>query len=91
VNEVIWKFKVDVLETGGMTEMPKGANVISVGVQGDDITVWAMVDPGAPLVIRDIKVMGTGDPQAVSCCGYAFVGTVFLGAYVFHVFDRGEA
>lgn len=84
---VIWKFPIERGELG--RRLPRGAKIISAGVQdGWRITIWALVDPEAPLVERLIEVVGTGSSPALS--DGIFIGTVFVGLYVFHVFDGGE-
>jgi hypothetical protein len=72
--------------------MPEGAEVLSAGSQtGDDIHVWAKVDPVSPSEKRRLYVVGTGHhlPENVG----RFVGTVLLcdGRIVAHVFDAGRA
>lgn len=90
----IWKFKVDPEKP---VEMPAGARLLSVAFQGDDLCVWAEVDPDAPKVQRRFTVVGTGHdlPSAPG----EFVGTAHtdgiagifgFGALVFHVYDQGE-
>jgi len=60
-------------------------NILSAGVQGDDIMVWAVYDDDAePRDVR-VSVMGTGH-DFVNAPESAFVGTVFMGPLVFHVF-----
>lgn len=74
-------------------EMPEGARVLSVGVQGDDaMVVWALVDPEAKKVVRRFAVYPTGLSE-VSEHPVNFVGTVMFerGRLVFHVFNAGEA
>ena len=86
----IWKFKLNPAEQ--FVHMPRGARVLSAGVQGNDICVWAVVDPEAEKCLRAIKVYPTGSfmPPADNIDSAVFVGTVFLGWLVFHVFDSGE-
>lgn len=60
-------------------------DVLSAGVQGGDIMVWAVHDDASPERQVRVNVMGTGHlftdaPES------SFIGTVFLGPLVFHVF-----
>jgi hypothetical protein len=74
-------------------EMPKGAHVLSVGVQGDDeMVAWALVDPDAEKVVRRFAVYPTGLVEVSPHPG-RFIGTVMFerGRLVFHVFDVGES
>lgn len=57
--KVIWKFY---LVPGCSNQMPKGAVVTAVGPQGDDVCLWAMVDPRAPMEERWFSQYGTGQP-----------------------------
>lgn len=61
-------------------------NILSAGVQGDDIMVWATHDDAALERQVRINVMGTGHTPFVDAAESSFVGTVFLGPLVFHVF-----
>jgi len=82
----IWKFPIPA--DGGTVQMPKGAEVLSVGLQGNDIQVWALVDPSKSTTPRHFHVRGTG--HACSIAGEKFIGTIFDGSFVWHVFDGGE-
>lgn len=75
--------------------IPKGATVLSVGLQesAEDppaCVVWADVDLSAPSVPRRIFGLWTG---ATPPAGGRFVGTTTTagGEYVVHVYDLGEA
>ena len=60
---------------------------LHVAVQDSIITIWALVDTEAPLISRRFKVIGTGG----AITDYEkFLGTVFQGPLVWHVFDCGE-
>ena len=82
----VWKFT-----TAGpradqqLITMPAFADILSVGAQGSDIVIWASVDPNAVKEHRRIAVIGTGweVPEGKK----KFIGTVQLGAFVWHVFD----
>ena len=100
MNSTIWKFDLP-WEDVASVEMPKGAVVLSVGVQPDGIggqalKLWAIVpDPHAEKETRRFRVAGTGHPlhephsdPAFSVGG--FLGTVIWpgGSLVFHVFSE---
>jgi len=80
----IWKFKLDPECT---IDMPKGAQVLSVREQGEDICLWALVDPHAEKEQRRFVGFGTGHDVP----GYPmnFIGTAHLhgGSLVFHIFE----
>lgn len=100
----IYKYSLDALysESGWSRPMPKGARVLSAGVQNDEIVVWAIVDIDAGHVMRRFKVVPTGAgvnqrPEYWTLVGvnhppeyWAFIQTIFMGPLVFHIFDLGE-
>lgn len=65
-------------------------DVLSAGVQGDDIMVWALYDDAAPERHVRISAMGTGHLWSV-IPDSDFVNTVFLGPFVFHIFAAAES
>ena len=91
---VIWKF--DLPLRGAVTfQIPRGAVVLSVGVQRrasvEVPVVWVCCRPDAPLVARKMSIRVTGG-TVPSDDGGLFVGTfqIHEGEYVGHVFDMGE-
>lgn len=86
MKHTIWKY---VLQPEISIEMPKGAQVLSVREQGDDICLWALVDPSAEMETRSFVGFGTGHviPNAEAL---RFVDTAHLnqGRLVFHVFEK---
>ena len=78
----IYKYQ---LEPADETILTLRGDVLSAGVQGGDIMVWAVHDDTALERKVRVNVMGTGHPF-VDASESAFVGTVFLGPLVFHVF-----
>jgi len=85
----IWKFPVRIADEFSI-EMPVGAQVLSVQVQGTEPQLWALVNPKARRTMRRFRVHGTGHPVAPDIG--EFVGTfqVRMGTLVFHLFDQGE-
>lgn len=83
--KTIWKF---VLQPECKIEMPVGAELLSVHAQGDDICLWAKVDPSAAKEARSFVGFGTG--HDVPDEPLAFVGTALMhgGSLVFHIFER---
>lgn len=85
---VIWKYPLD--EAGRQTLlMPRGARVLCVQVQADEMQLWALVDDRAPNEPRNFAVYGTGHDLPGKPGEY--LGTVQLGAFVWHVFEIGVA
>lgn len=82
--KTIWKFT---LQPECELEMPKGAELLSVREQGEDICLWALVDPTADKEVRRFRGFGTG--HDVPDQPMKFIGTAHLhgGSLVFHVFE----
>ena len=69
--------------------MPQGAELLVVGVQGGrELVVWAAVDTEAPKVRRRFRTYATG--EELEGGAETYIGSVFVGLLVFHVFDQGE-
>lgn len=75
----------------GTVQMPKGARILSVQAQRGSVMAWALVDPSAPMVQRDLVAYATGFSSVTAEPG-KFLATVQLsdGDFVLHVFDQGE-
>ena len=84
----IWKFEVPAASLP--IAMPQGAKILSAGVQGESIMIWALVIPDAKVIRRYLFVYGTGHQVPHKNHNLPLIGTVFLGSLVFHVFDGGE-
>lgn len=84
MSKVIYKYEI---VDGGTTQMPSGAEILSVGVQRDAIVAWAIVNTSAQLVVRKLIVVGTGQSPPEG----TFIGTVgpVMGWMWFHIFDCG--
>lgn len=67
--------------------LPRGAEVLHVGVQHGETQLWAKVDTGKPAEKRRFRIAGTGHP--LDGDKLEFVGTLMLagGGLVFHVFE----
>lgn len=87
MNRIIFKYQLN----SAVNHLPQGAKILSAQVQNDQICIWALVDPDRPLVMRKLKIFGTGQPLPVhGPIEAVFVGTVQQGIYVWHIFDFGE-
>jgi hypothetical protein len=65
--------------------MPRGARILALQMQAGTPTVWAVVNPDAPLEPRPLIIVGTG--QLVPTDAGVYIGTWQSGAFVFHVFE----
>ena len=90
MDRTIWKFPIKV-EDEQSVSMPYDSQLLHVGMQGDDVCIWALVNPSAHRVERIIHIFGTGHPLPDDPGVY--VGTFMLasGVLVFHVFVAWEA
>lgn len=84
--KTVWKYSLEATDKQFIT-MPRGAQVLSVAEQYDDMSLWALVDTNeVPDDAVLIVIHGTGHP-ADDVEGLRFIGTVILrgGSLVFHV------
>jgi hypothetical protein len=88
----IWRFE---LEADGKqtVEMPKDANVLCTQMKGDELCLWAEVNPAAPKEKRVFEVFPTGiDLPCDMGVQRKYIGTVQVGSVsgilVFHVYER---
>jgi len=86
----IWKFDVQATDTFTL-EMPRGAKVLSVHNQGENVCMWAEVSPGEPKEPRTFRTCGTGHDIPADE-NRNFIGTFLLhgGALVFHLFELNQ-
>jgi hypothetical protein len=86
---VIWKYPV---EFGGWSrEMPAGAVVRCVAMQGGVPRLWVEVDATAPLTARRFLAVGTGQPLPERALAYLGTFLVDDGALVQHVYEVVDA
>lgn len=88
----IFKYEIDYREPE--IKLPIGAKILSVGVQGQNLFLWAVVDEYSQLgtAYRRIHVFGTGETLPENP-NLVFLGTVFMdnAALVLHVFEEIDA
>ena len=70
--------------------LPVGSKVISAGIQGNSIVIWALVDPNRDNTPYYFRSFNTGeDLSSVNMDDYGFIGTVTsINGIVWHVFVR---
>ncbi len=86
---VVWKFTL-LPFVAGVAEMPRGAQLLHVAAQGDDVCVWVLCDMGAKKVYRKVQAVPTGFGAPGTYVGTAHLDDGDGGELVFHVFDDGE-
>lgn len=85
----IWKWTLAVTDVQTI-QMPVGATVLTVQVQGEEPQIWALVDETIHrYTSRKFAAYGTGNPMPDGDPG-RYVGTYQIhgGALVFHVFEQ---
>ena len=82
----IWKYDLEITESQ-FIHMPEDAKILSVENQYGDLCLWALVDPEKRHTIRDIHIIGTGNPIH-GTPKLTFIGTVIIKPLVWHVFER---
>lgn len=84
----IYKYSSPVMDEVAIA-VPKGADLLDVQDQYDQLAFWFMVDSTAPTVPRTYLVYGTGHQVRVGSTG-AYVTTVqqFNGQLVWHIFEK---
>lgn len=71
-----------------ITAMPKGAIIRHVGTQCGNIVIWAEVDTKVVTELKEFRVYGTGHPIDPNFDTAFFIGTVMIGAYVWHIYEK---
>lgn len=92
-RQVIWKFPFKLTDVT-LVSMPQNAKLLHVAQSNNliegDLMVWALVWPELPKKLRRLRVYGTGQRCEPAEGRENYVGTVHLGAFLWHVFDGGE-
>ena len=86
---VIWKHSLNFVDEQTLP-IPATAKILSVQMQGENICVWAMLDPTHAVDRgRTFAIIGTRDPIEFDGKAAAFIGTVQArgGQLVLHVFE----
>jgi len=85
----IFKYKIE--RSNYELQLPIDAEILSAGVQGGDVVVWALVEEHAETEKRTLRVVETGGEAPYGGMPYGqidieFINTVFMGGLVFHIF-----
>jgi hypothetical protein len=84
----VHKFPFEVAERIAF-EMPRGAEIIHVAMQGQAPCIWAIVDPAAPKELRRFRVLGTGHPiESPPFDVYHHVASFQAPPFVWHLFSE---
>lgn len=79
----IYKYPLELKSDVQAVEMPEGAEILHVADQRGRPSLWALVDPNAPTVLRGFAVFGTGH----TCPEDGYVGTTHADGFVWHIFE----
>ena len=83
--KTIYKYTVTGLPLQNKIEMPKGASILSVNMQGADCCMWALVDTESETEEREFEIVGTGWELDDNM---SYVGTCFAkDGYVWHIVE----
>lgn len=85
VTMVVWKFPLP-FPGLNVLEMPEGAEVLTVQMQGDYPVLWALCNPDAPKQTRTFLQVMTG--HWLTHRPGRYVATVQVGDLVVHVFEE---
>lgn len=91
--KVIWKYPLELVRPDGWltasptVEMPAGAQILTMQLQGRTPTLWALVDTAESRnEVRKLRIFGTGHP--LPSTELEHLGTFQHEAFVFHVFEE---
>ena len=85
-NNTIWKFELKEVELQ-IVRIPEGADILSLGIQGEEMFLWAAVDEEAETEAVQIRIVGTGWVMGETTLERRFLGTLATPAgLVWHVF-----
>lgn len=85
----IWKYTPLSFPQPMPIEMPKGARILKVGAQNENLVFWALVDPAAEKEKREFFLIGTGHKMLDAIDGATYLGSAMLndGHLVLHLFE----
>jgi hypothetical protein len=86
--KTIYKYTLD-KDHNTILTMPKGAVVLTVDIQNEEICIWAKVDTNVETEERHFKMYGTGHEVLDNDTDLSYVGTVQLmsGQLIFHIYE----
>lgn len=82
----IWKWPLAITDRQTI-EVPAGAKLLTVQMQGDHPQIWALCEETNFLTTREIAIYGTGNPMPDEPGQYVATFQSHGGALVWHVFD----
>jgi hypothetical protein len=80
----VYKYPLEVQDGAQNPNIPHGAEILHVAMQGQQICIWALVDTRQQASNRLFVVYGTGHP--ITTVG-SYIGTAHDRQFVWHVFE----
>jgi hypothetical protein len=78
------KYRISANQDQTTISIRAGADIRAVGVQlPREVCLWAEVPDDTPVQARTFTIIGTGDDVPAG----AYVGTVFDGPFVWHIYE----
>ena len=68
-------------------EMPVGASVLTIQLQDDKPTVWAMVETTYSMEARVFRIYGTGHKLDMFATEGRYLGTIQESGFAWHIFE----
>ena len=87
MKSVIYKYPL-LPSVNSRVSIPEDHTFLRVENQGDQIMIWALVDPLSQEHLYDIKIVGTGHTIGGDGEIPRYLGTVFQGSFVWHIFGN---
>lgn len=85
----IWKYSLK-LDDKVKLEMPKGAQILTVQMQGITPYLWALVDTESKKEERTFFIFGTGTSNPRLGFELNYIGTFQERFFVWHVFEEAK-
>lgn len=87
MSKAVWKYPLEIAD-GQNLMMPEGAEILTAQMQGGILSLWALVNPEAPMQRRVIEILGTGNPASDVERKYIATAQMAGGLLIWHVFER---
>lgn len=86
MSRTIWKFPLEITDLQEIS-LPHRAEVLCIKAQGNNLCLWALVDPSHAVAPVRVRICGTGHPAPSDDSTFEYVDTVIMpNGLVWHVF-----
>ena len=84
--QTVFKYPIPRLETIVELELPSCARILHVYPQGENLCVWALVNPhNKTTEIKRLRIAGTGHPIEGN---WSYLTSVHESVFVWHIFEE---